>query len=1164
MVKHHLFRAAFMTVTAAVIIALPLSCVNEEYDLSRIDTTVSFGGDALVFPLGSTEDLTLKTLLSEEDFQYITSLDGVYGFTINGEYKVPEEDIPDLSAELQIDPVSFNHVFNIDFGTIDMSGMRLDEQNFSNDINFTGIEIPDVTIPQDALNSTVATGIWEYAPSADALDLDFPSSQSIEAGGLLDPSRFSSLPSTGRDITIPAGTISDLTLPERSFNVDISINFHEGVKAIRDIKLDENASLDISVDVLNSFMKSGSISPDIDIDLGSLVGIEGGTSVLKIDGLLSTENDYSLEKHCKVTSLSISEEDWSTDTDGNLLLSKHASVTVSGSLSFVDDIVTGTDLIQSSANAGGLGLRVEFRFNDIVIADMTMEIEPVTLTEETSVDLGIDPVTLPEEVRGISEVLMETGSGLGIEISGANMEYAGGLEPVLESLVIQFPEEVVSPNLEADNTYKISSIQLSQGLNDNIVVTSIRPGEAVDGTVSIDGSVRIKAVFKAEGSISLSSLPKDESQDPAISFNVVPNLTIDDYILVINDIEHEIEPQEHEVNFSLPDGVGEIGVFTVTPEAGENAQLSIAIGMPQTDGIKFQARDIKIDFPDMFQFEDSGQYNFNSEDNSITLNGDIPDNVVLKIKSLRITPLRNDAGGYSAGGVITVSGRADVGSLNADGTVTGTDVQNLLDNGISIRGTMSAIENVTVSFDSFETTVENTQPITLFNFDDLPAELVSLEEVTLSDTRLQLSMNVTDIPVVLAGNPLNIELEVHLPQEIVIDDERVDGDNVLHISGVLGDDNTFTMDPVVVSGLDLAGVDFAAGEGDFVREIRAEGKVVMENPSFNPEDLSGKGVNVALSGGIPKINIVQATGKVDYRMDALNQTISLEDLPDFVKGEDFVLDFENPYITLDVTSNMGIPVNGTIEIIPSTGGTPDEQSSLTIEGFEIPAATSSAEAQTTSYWISATTDGVPSGYRHLTADLSPLLKKIPDNIEIRVNAGTDPEQLSVIETTAKYELGMSYDVVVPFEFGEDLDISMDYTIEDIPDVLGELLGMNSLGLGGYIESTLPLKLDLEMEMLDSKDNVIKTEPVKMTVAEGSAEKVSESPVDVWLKLAEGADASDFSKIRMNFKVTSGSMSGEPVTEESYIKAVLKVKVPGGVTVDLSSLGQSENTDEPQN
>ena len=129
-----------------------------------------------------------------------------------------------------------------------------------------------------------------------------------------------------------------------------------------------------------------------------------------------------------------------------------------------------------------------------------------------------------------------------------------------------------------------------------------------------------------------------------------------------------------------------------------------------------------------------------------------------------------------------------------------------------------------------------------------------------------------------------------------------------------------------------------------------------------------------------------------------------------------------------------------------------------------------------------------------------------------------------------------------------------------PEILGQLLEMNSFGLGGYVESTLPLALELGVEMLDSGDNVIKTEPVEQPIAAGTAEEPARTDLDVLLKLAEGADASDLSKMKMNFTVTSGGKSGEPVTEDSYLYVVLKVKVPGGITIDLSSLGEPENTD----
>ena len=170
--------------------------------------------------------------------------------------------------------------------------------------------------------------------------------------------------------------------------------------------------------------------------------------------------------------------------------------------------------------------------------------------------------------------------------------------------------------------------------------------------------------------------------------------------------------------------------------------------------------------------------------------------------------------------------------------------------------------------------------------------------------------------------------------------------------------------------------------------------------------------------------------------------------------------------------------------------------------------------------------------------------------------------------------------MVPFEFGEDLDIKMDITYPDsgdgeqagdgteggdtgsetLPPVLGELLNMNSLGLGGEIESTLPLQMRLVIELLDSEKKVIATEPMSMNIAAGREGDPSISPIDMQIKLAQGADGKDLSYIKLNFEITSGNMSGEPVTKDSYIRATLKAKVPGGVTIDLSELGESENSE----
>ena len=115
--KQCLLKTASVTAIAAFLFAMTQSCVKEEFDLERIDTTVSFGGEALVFPLGSTEQLILKTLLPEEDFEFITSMDGVYGFRMSEEMDF-SEDIPDISADMDIDAVEISEDLEVNFDDI--------------------------------------------------------------------------------------------------------------------------------------------------------------------------------------------------------------------------------------------------------------------------------------------------------------------------------------------------------------------------------------------------------------------------------------------------------------------------------------------------------------------------------------------------------------------------------------------------------------------------------------------------------------------------------------------------------------------------------------------------------------------------------------------------------------------------------------------------------------------------------------------------------------------------------------------------------------------------------------------------------------------------------------------------------------------------------------
>ena len=1186
MVKHFLTRTAPGIAAAAIFVALPLSCVNEEYDLEKIDTTVQFGGNALVFPLGSTEQLKLQTLLPENEYLQLLDLANgqVWGFRMSDEMDLSGE-IPDLASELKIDPVEINESFVEDLGDIDISDLSIEAQTIDNSISFDDVEIPEISVPSEHFENTFSSGIWEYTPSSDQMDLsdDF-GNREFSFEGLLDPRQFSDIPgmSGSTPITIPDNLIPEINLATKNTNVRVHIELPDGLSNVRNIELSPNAKMVISMSLLNSFLLSGTVTPEITLDHTELIGLAGESGPLDLSDLvLDQSNGYAAEKSYTIESLSVSETDWNANS-----LTKEADITAEGRIG-LSGISSSLDRINASATQGGLGVLVEVSFEDVAISDMTMDVE--TIEDEIAPEpfvIDIEPIELPEQVAGVSEVRLADGSGIDIEINPRNFALLGdAFNAGIADLAIQFPQEIVADGLDESNRFILDDVDLTQPTVRHIEVTAIRPEAAENGVITIDGQIAVTGSMTAGGTISLTSLPASQEEDPVVDFIVNTDLRVDDFALTLNPIEHEINDIQ-DFPIELPDGVGEIGTLNITPEG--TPELTVHVAMPELDDIAVKARNIKISFPDMLVFKQPvpAEYNYQESDNSINFNNvEIPENISLDIERIIVTPRLDEVvgsetfGKYVANGEISFTGAATVETTSQDGTVSRADIQALVDNGIQITGAVPAITVSSVNFDKFERTVEQEQPITLLDLDRLPDELESLtvEDVVLYDTELSVTLTTEDIPEM--GAVPHIDLAVYLPEEILIDDDRVDENNVLHVSGDLVD-NKFSMEPVAISGLDLKNVDFSAG-GKIERTIRIEGTISVVEPTINPEELSNAEIKVNVEGGIPSINIERITGYVDYQLGSdgdgnnLNQSISLEDLPDFVKGEDFTLDFENPYIQLTVESNVGIPVKGDLEIIPVFADGADENAAQTIS-LSIPAAEATGKPLT--YWIAASQDGMPAGYKFLQADIPALLKKIPDSIDLRINAGTDSKHLSTIEPDTDYKLALNYEVVVPFVFGEDLDIRMDYTIpgesDDVgegtdqnqesgalPPILGELLNMNSLGIGGYVESALPLQLELTMDLLDSHGEVIKTEPMSVNIAAGSTEKPSQSPIDIMLKLAEGADGTDLSKIRMNFRVTSGNMSGEPVTDKSYIQAVLKVKVPGGITIDLSSLGESENNTE---
>ena len=141
------------------------------------------------------------------------------------------------------------------------------------------------------------------------------------------------------------------------------------------------------------------------------------------------------------------------------------------------------------------------------------------------------------------------------------------------------------------------------------------------------------------------------------------------------------------------------------------------------------------------------------------------------------------------------------------------------------------------------------------------------------------------------------------------------------------------------------------------------------------------------------------------------------------------------------------------------------------------------------------------------------------------------------------------------EFGKDLHVELSETMSDLPDILREILAKNSVQLSGEVTSTLPVQLDLTVDLLDKNGKVIvltekATQKIASCKPDGSA---NVSPLNLTLDVKDGASAASVDALKLTFVMSSPDASGNPLTKDDYVQAKLRLTLPEGITVDLENI-----------
>ncbi len=1145
------------------------SCVNEEYDLSKdnLNLEVTPFQDGLTIPLGSTEKIRLKELLKDVGDDILNVGDnGAYRISIHDSFDLTEN-LAEMKDLVSIPDVNFSRDIDFSLKDVDVSDIRVEARTYSLEYAIpSSFSVPDIRIPEVNETFEVNAGLHSYVPDESQMRLALnPIMYSGKYMNLPADENYMEFIPEGDPIELdktPLGAVlgSSMHIDVPVEPIPVEISLPKGINSVSDVVMHGDAGIVISLELGESFIHSGKLVPDIKVDLSSIFEMEDqpdGVLSLGSDLVLSEENGYKQRSRVYgIKSLAVSGADWKRlDENSPLELNKNFEVSINGELRAENLTVTRASL----SGAGCVNVLIKVEFVNMRIDDLMMGLDPIRFSADQNSSLLVDNIELPAEIGGIRNVKFTENSGLDIYIESCNLEMMKDLDAEIELFEITFPKELHVEGADADNKVTFSNVDLSRGASRRVNLLGVDLPDPQDGKISFHREIAVHSVSRASGDVHCSELPQTYADDVKIMVNVKSDIEIEDYLVEVNGYEQKLEIEGQEIKVEIPEALAEMEEIVVYPEG--DAYIAVTMDFPEI-GLDFMpsSEGTVISFPEMLGFGAvDPSYNFDMKTNSLELTRPFSEygRISLPVEKLVLTPVADPSDGkFYAMGTFGVEG----GVALAPGFMSKAQIEYFTDPSaekkVSVVTEIS--EFVPAKFDvgTFETNIRQEVEFDVLSAEDLPKEIVSLDVVELKDTYIRLSMDAASLPE-LGEASLSVDFDVDLPDIIRVSGAEENG--ILKMAGVLKD-GMIGFEPVRIEALDLRGVDLKEGVKGV---ITVDGSVKLDNASLDVEQWLSRTHAVKISADISDINIAKVSGRVDYNVEPIEETIDLSDFTQALSdaGAEAVLDFNHAALSVEVVTNLSIPVEADVVLVPYYEGTADEDRAISVSLSLDPAGSPQQEVYTR-YWLADKDSGRrPDNYTFVQAGILELIRDVPEKLEMKLAAKTDSERDCILEPSADYTLKANYLFELPLEFGEDFMVTYKDTISGLPGIVAELLaGGNKVKLAGEIENALPIGLELRLNFLDADNNAVPAvsgggvQKIAPCGLDGSASKTA---LDILIGLEPGVRAEDVASIELQFEAASSGVTGVPVKEDAYLQAVLRAVLPEGITVDLKDFINEE-------
>lgn len=460
--------------------------------------------------------------------------------------------------------------------------------------------------------------------------------------------------------------------------------------------------------------------------------------------------------------------------------------------------------------------------------------------------------------------------------------------------------------------------------------------------------------------------------------------------------------------------------------------------------------------------------------------------------------------------------------------------------------------DIEIAFEANINTAEN------FNVDtELPTEVKHVRSVRITDNNgddlhVELSIDISGMPdflprIYLSGAELAlpelIDFDIEPNGELVREGSSIFISKTIELTNGTGHISV----PLTIYGFSNPTVE--NGHLLITDEIALKGLVYADKQSIGLEDLTNTTVSVQpnLNLSTPQIRIKGVSGTVVPNVD-INTSVSLSDLPDFLKEEGTSLEIKDLALNLSVQNPIDAPISASFEISPL------DENGQVVNGNVVSLALKVAGGERTTFQIDRNSPLITSG------SLTSLLSTIPDQLDIKVTEvkiESETNDQTIELGKGDYNLNIDYDINVPLEF-DNLRIfytdSIDNLRSDLADVSDKI---KHLELDVVVNNAIPLGLVLSVKPLDQNGDPITgltlPEGVEINAAPNSDNAIQSTHVTLNIEEVRENALQELDKLE--FKVEGSNQDNHDVTlrPDQFIVVHLSARLPEGAQMDLEDL-----------